>query len=259
MKIELTRVDILRKKSFKAEDYVAEERPLHVYVNQTYYATILCTPTHLKELAVGHLLTEGIVYSVDELDKVILRKNGICRLWLKPHVEPEKRHRISKPFSRVILSACGATETGFLTITPKKVESDLQVDAKIVSECVRRLNLAAKEFRLTGGVHAAAIYEGNGNEISFAEDIGRHNAVDKSIGQAALDEQGFDSCFLALTGRLTGDIVLKAARVGIPVVASLAAAIDSGIQIAKDAKLTLIGFVRGSRMNVYTHPERIIL
>jgi len=93
--------------------------------------------------------------------------------------------------------------------------------------------------------------------VAFAEDVGRHNAVDKAIGIGALNETDFGECFLALSGRLTGDMALKAARVGLPIVASLAAAIDSGIAVAKDAGLTLIGFVRGKRMNIYNFPERI--
>jgi formate dehydrogenase accessory protein FdhD len=89
--------------------------------------------------------------------------------------------------------------------------------------------------------------------------VGRHNAVDKAIGIGALNETGFKECFLTLSGRLTGDMVLKAARVGVPVVASLAAALDSGIAVAEKADLTLVGFVRGKRMNVYAFPKRIVL
>jgi FdhD protein len=106
-------------------------------------------------------------------------------------------------------------------------------------------------------VHAAAIFKSDGTLMAFAEDVGRHNAVDKVIGIGALGGVDFGECFLALSGRLTGDIVSKAARVNLPVVASLAAAIDSGINLARTVDLTLIGFVRGKRMNVYTLPERI--
>jgi FdhD protein len=88
--------------------------------------------------------------------------------------------------------------------------------------------------------------------------VGRHNAVDKTIGIAALSKTDFEQCFLALSGRLTADIVTKAARLKLPVVGSLSAAIDSGIAIAKNADLTLVGYVRGGHMNVYTFPERII-
>jgi FdhD protein len=95
--------------------------------------------------------------------------------------------------------------------------------------------------------------------LAFAEDVGRHNAVDKAIGFGAVNKINFGECFLASSGRLTGDMVLKAGRVGLPIVASLAAAVDSGITIAKETGLTLIGFVRGKRMNIYNLSERVIL
>jgi formate dehydrogenase accessory protein FdhD len=135
--------------------------------------------------------------------------------------------------------------------------SHLKVKVEVILNSVHSLNSIAETFRKTGGVHAAAIFNDHGNLLAFAEDVGRHNAVDKVIGIAALNKTDFDECFLALSGRLTGDIVLKAARVGIPIIASLAAAIDSGIALAEDADLTLIGFVRGKRMNIYNFPERI--
>jgi formate dehydrogenase accessory protein FdhD len=140
-----------------------------------------------------------------------------------------------------------------------KVESDLIVEAGVILQCVNRLNSDAKIFGKTGGAHVAAIYRGGGDQEALAEDVGRHNAVDKVIGIGALSNVDFGMCFLALSGRLTSDIVLKAARVGLPIVASLAAAIDSGIAIASDAKLTLVGFVRGKRMNIYTYANRILL
>jgi formate dehydrogenase accessory protein FdhD len=107
-------------------------------------------------------------------------------------------------------------------------------------------------------VHAAAIYKADGSLVALAEDVGRHNAVDKVIGIAALNQTDFSECFLASSGRLSGDIVFKAAKVGLPIVASLAAALDSGIAMAEAAHLTLAGFVRGKRMNIYTFEERIL-
>jgi FdhD protein len=107
-------------------------------------------------------------------------------------------------------------------------------------------------------VHAAAIYKADGSVVALAEDVGRHNAVDKAIGMAALDGVDFSRCFLALSGRLSGDVVFKAAKVGLPVIGSLAAALSSGIEMAEQANLTLTGFVRGKRMNIYTHAERIV-
>lgn len=256
--VKILKVDISMGKSLKMDDYVAEEKPLHIFLNRTHYATILCSPSNLKELALGHALTEGIIKSTEEIEKIGFKGESTCHVKLKPKVEVEKRLRLSKHFSRIIFSACGSTSPYKPRFKLAKIKSDLTVKAETILKCVNNLNFIAETFRKTGGVHAAAIYEGSGNLLAFAEDVGRHNAVDKAIGISALAKADFGRCFLVLSGRLTGDIVLKAARVGIPIVASLAAAIDSGIAIAKDADLTLIGFVRGKRMNIYNFPERIL-
>jgi FdhD protein len=257
LKVEIVRVDVLAKKTEKVTDYVAEEKPLHIFLNKTHYATIFCSPTNLKELAVGHVLSEGIVKSIDEIRETRLKKEGVCFVKLKPNIDLEKRLKISKLFSRVILSACGGPSPYQYSGKLPKITSNLKVKAEVILNGVKRLNYIAETFRKTGGVHVAAIYKSDGNLVAFAEDVGRHNAVDKAIGIGALNQTDFGECFLALSGRLTGDMVLKAARVGLPIVASLAAAIDSGIAVAKEVGLTLVGFVRGKRMNIYTSPKRI--
>ena len=139
-----------------------------------------------------------------------------------------------------------------------KLKLGLTVKARVISESVKRLNILAEEFRKTGGVHVAALYSTSGELAALSEDVGRHNAVDKVIGVGTAKKLIFEILFLALSGRLTGDIVLKAARMRIPIVASMAAAINSGVEAAQLTGITLIGFVRGKRMNVYTHPERIV-
>ena len=257
-KVELIKIDAAAKKAEKVTDYVAEEKPLHIFINKTQYATIFCSPKELKELAVGHLLSEGIIKTVEEIDEIILEKEGICHVNLKSTVNLKSRLKLVKHFSRIILSACGGPYQYQASKKLRKIESKLTVKAETIQNCVSNLNRIAETFRKTGGVHAAAIYKGDGALVAFAEDVGRHNAVDKVIGKCALGKTVFNECFLALSGRLTGDIVFKAAKVGLPIVASIAAALDSGIAIAKDANLTLIGFVRGKRMNVYAFPERIL-
>ena len=204
------------------------------------------------------MLSEGLVKSVDEVEKITLKKEA-CQINLRSKVNLNKRLKLLKPFSRVILSACGSSSPYQFTGKLPKIKSDMKVRAETISNCVNNLNFVAQTFRKTGGVHAAAIHESGGKLVAFAEDIGRHNAVDKVVGYGALRKIDFGSCFLVLSGRLTGDIVVKAARAGLPIAASLAAAVDSGIKIAKDTGLTLIGFVRGRRMNVYSFPERILV
>lgn len=255
---EIVKIDVSARTASKVKDYVAEEKPLHLFLNKAYYATILCSPSNLKELTVGHLLSEGILKSFYEIAEVKM-KNEACYVKIKSHVDLEKRLKLSKHFSRIITSACGSPYAYPFSGKIPKINSNLKVKAETILNGVKNLNFIAETFRKTGGVHAAAIYKDKGELIAFAEDLGRHNAVDKAIGIAALNKTDFSLCFLALSGRLTGDMVLKAGRAGLPIVASLAAALDSGIAIAKDVGLTLIGFVRGKRMNIYTSPERILL
>jgi len=257
--LEIVKLDVSAKKAQKIKDYVAEEKPLHIFLNRTHYVTILCSPSSLKELAVGHALSEDIIKSVEEIENIKFKGGDVCHVKLKPNIDLEKRLKLSKHFSRIIFSACGSPSPYQPSPRLPKVKSDLKVKAETILNCVNSLNFIAETFRKTGGVHAAAIYKSDGTLAALAEDVGRPNAVDKVIGLGALNKTDFSECFLALSGRLTGDIVLKAARVGLPIVASLAAAIDSGIAIAKDAGLTLIGFVRGKRMNIYTFPEKIFL
>ena len=257
--VEITKLDVSAKTTKKVTDYVAEEKPLHLFVNNNYWATILCSPANLKEMAIGHLLSEGILKSTAEIDAVNLKEQeDTCNVKLKPEINVENRLRLSRLHARVVTSACGSGSPYQYTRKPSKVKSKLAVKAEIIFNSVNQLNFKAELFRQTGGVHAAAIYEGDGALVAMAEDVGRHNAVDKAIGMAALKQTAFSECFLASSGRLSGDVVFKAAKVGIPIVASLAAALSSGIEMAEQANLTLAGFVRGKRMNIYTFDERIL-
>ena len=258
--VDIVKVDLSTGKAQKVTDYVAEEKPLQLFINNTFWATILCSPTNLKELAVGHLLSEGILKSIDEIEEVTLKEaENACYVKLKPSVNVDDRIRLSRLHARVITSACGGGSPYQYTGKNPYVESNLKVDAKVIFDSVNQLNFKAEGFRQTGGLHVAAIYKGDGSLVALAEDVGRHNAVDKVIGTAALNKVDFAVCFLALSGRISGDVAFKAAKVGLPIVASLAAALSSGIAMAEASNLTLAGFVRGKRLNVYTVPERIVI
>jgi formate dehydrogenase accessory protein FdhD len=211
-------------------------------------------------LAVGHFLSEGILKSTDEIEEVVLKEpESACYIKLKPKINVENRIRISRLHARVIPSACGSGSPYQYTGKTPKVKSNLKVKAQVIFDSVNQLNFKAEGFRRTGGLHVAAIYKADGQLVALAEDVGRHNAVDKVIGMAALKKVDFGLCFLALSGRMSGDVAFKAAKVGLPLIASLAAALSSGIAMAETAGLTLAGFVRGKRINIYTCPERIAL
>jgi len=259
-KVKIDKIDLSAKTSKKVADYVAEEKPLHLFVNTTYWATILCSPLNLKEMAVGHLLSEGILKSTAEIEEINLKETeGTCYVKLKAEVNVDERLSLSRLHQRIVTSACGEQTIYQYQRKPAKVTSNLKVKAEVVFDSVNQLNFKAEVFRQTGGVHAAAIHKADGSLVALAEDVGRHNAVDKVIGMAALKQTSFGECFLTSTGRLSGDIVFKAAKVGLPIVASLGAALDSGVAMAEAANLTLAGFVRGKRMNIYTYPNRIIV
>ncbi|MDH5449437.1 MAG: formate dehydrogenase accessory sulfurtransferase FdhD [Candidatus Bathyarchaeota archaeon] len=258
----VSRIDLHTKTLEHKKDLVAEEAPFHVFLNQTHYVTILCTPSQLKELAVGYLLSEGLLKSIDEIREVRLETGDKCVVRLKPYLDVERQIAMAQPFARVIISACGSADYWPISklmdrLNLPETARGFKMEANLLLASVRQLNKFAEGFRKTGGVHVAALYSREGRPIAIAEDVGRHNAVDKVIGECALKSVNFTECFVALSGRLTGDIVLKAARMQIPIVVSVAAAINSGIEVAKRTGITLVGFARGKRMNAYTHIERI--
>jgi FdhD protein len=260
LQVNIIKLDLSTGTSQEITDYVAEEKPLYLFVNKIFWATILRSPSSLRELAVGHFLSEGILKSADEIEEVVLKEpESTCYIRLKPGINVEDRVRLSRLHARVIPSACGSGSPYQYTGKIPEVKSNLKVKAEVIFDGVNQLNFKAEGFRRTGGLHVAAIWKANGKLIALAEDVGRHNAVDKVIGMAALNKVDFGGCFLALSGRMSGDVVFKAAKVGLPIIASLAAALSSGIVTAKAAELTLAGFVRGKRINIYTCAERIVL
>jgi FdhD protein len=258
--VYIEKIDLSTGKKNKIVDYIAEETPLQLFVNSTFWATILCTPTNLKQLAVGHLLSEGIIKSIQEIEEIILKeKENTCIVKLDQKVNVESRISISRLHARVIASACGSGSPYQYKGKIPFVDSKLKVKAQVIFDSVNQLNFKAEGFRQTGGLHVAAIYKAEGSLLALAEDVGRHNAVDKVIGMIALDKVDFAECFLTLSGRMSGDVAFKAAKVGLPIIASLSAALSSGIATAEESNVTLAGFVRGKRLNVYTSPERIII
>jgi len=257
--VDITRVELSTGKVQKIPDFVAEESPLHLFVNNTFWATILCSPTNLKELSVGHLLSEGILKSIDEIEEVDLTDKKKCNVKLKQGINVEERVKLSKLHTRVIPSACGSPSPYQYVGKIPQIDSDLKVKAQVIFESVNQLNFKAVGFRQTGGLHVAAVYKADGSLIALAEDVGRHNAADKAIGMAALNKVPLKECFLASSGRLSGDMTFKAAKVGIPIIASIAAALSSGLDAAEKTNVTLVGFVRGKRLNIYSAPERIIV
>jgi FdhD protein len=262
--VKIMKVDVVDDKRERRIDVVAEEAPLHVFIDHTRVVSFLCSPNKLKELAVGFLFSEGFLRGLSEVHEVRLEDNSRCLVTLKSAVDVEKRLELVQPFGRLVISACDSADLWpFAKLVDRikglRVKSDAVVRAKVIAECVGRLSGLAEMYRRTGGVHVASLNKVDGSLVASAEDVGRHNAVDKVIGEGVLVGADFEQCFLALSGRLSWDVVLKCARAGIPVVASRGAALSGGIEVARRCGVGLVGFVRANKMNVYACPERVKL
>lgn len=253
--LEIKRVD-LRTGSTRLTDKVAAEVPLTIVVNNEELATLLCSPAGLKELAVGYLLAEGFINSADDLAAIALNeKSVVVKIDTK---QPLDRSFIEK--KRIITSGCGRGETFFnyqdFSACPPVV-SDLKISAQTILGLVAEFQKRSELFKETGGVHSAALCR-NGKIAALAEDIGRHNAVDKIIGEVTLRGESVNGKFLLTSGRISSEIMVKAARLKVPLIVAHSAPTSLAVRIAKQLQITLVGFARGFRLNVYAGEERIV-
>jgi FdhD protein len=257
--VDMTRLDLSTGKAESMKDCVAEEVPLQITLNGTYSFIIWCSPSQFKELAVGYLLAEEILHSVDEIQAVTSdEKKNSCTVQLVADVDLDERMKNSRRSTRIIPLIKASTSAYQKDEKLPKVTSKLKIKSQTILDAIAQMNAKAKGFKETGGLHDSGIFTSKGTMVAFSEDVGRHNTVDKVIGQASLAHVDFSQCFMIITGRVPGDMIYKAAKVGLPIVASVAAVLNSGIASAEKADITLVGFVRGTRMNIYTCPERIV-
>ena len=256
IQVEVKKINLREKTLKSVKDHVATEVPINIYVNNQPLITLFSSPIQIKELAIGWLLSQSIIKTTNEIEKIQIEENNV-----KISCINEVEARIKARTTRMVNSSCGSTVEDFLYLIDKMkkpyVTSSYKVKAEKILEFIKVLNEKATIFKSTGGTHSAAIFHLN-RIVAFTEDVGRHNAVDKAIGLAALKKVDFSRCVLVSSGRQPANMILKAARVGIPIIASIAAPIYSGIQAATKTGITLICFVRKYKMNVYSHPERII-
>ncbi|MFX1376354.1 MAG: formate dehydrogenase accessory sulfurtransferase FdhD [Promethearchaeota archaeon] len=267
-KVNITRI----KKGQKEEtnDIVLYESSIDIFVNSKPIVNIICLPKDLKELSVGFLFSVGIINIIDDIKDITVNEleNSIY-INLNEKIKFNAEKLEIEPVSRVIDTTCGIPSAWRNSIKAKldeannknslKLKLNVRLKADTIFSAMKEMQISTELFRETGGCHGAAIFDMNGDLLSVKEDIGRHNAIDKVIGDLLLKEHDFENIFLTSTGRLTGDSVLKAIRAKIPIFASISTAVESGIRLAFAYGMTLIGFVRGKKMNIYTHPERIIL
>ena len=235
----------------EVEDSLATEGRLNITINGTKVVSLFCTPTMVRELAVGFVLSEGIAEGVCMDRMTVMHSDGEATVEM--HAEGEVNTE-----GGTVTSGC----VGGMSFGGKEVlsahQDGLKVEASALRSVMKRFLQRDGLYTETGCAHRAALLDGD-EVISYAEDIGRHNAVDKVIGGAILEGEKFTGKVLLASGRLSSEIVSKCASWGIPIVASRAAPTARGVSIAEEAGVTLVGFMRGERFNIYCHPERIKL
>ncbi len=229
---------------------VIVETPVTLTVNGHVWLTFMCTPTDLEALAVGFLYDEGVIKNKEEIELMKVCPSGDnVDIWLKNAVEQPQQWRKT--------SGCtgGATAVSLDQIHPE-LKDGLLLTPKMVQSLIKNLSEEQVLYREVGGVHTSILSDGERVVVS-AEDIGRHNSLDKIAGHCVLENIELARKILVTTGRISSDMIQKAARIGAAVVISRTSASSLSVTLADKWGITLIGYARHDQFLIYTHPERI--
>ena len=247
------RVRVLRVPGGESGDVVAVEEPLELRIGGVPVAVTMRTPGHDEELALGFALSEGLA-PVGARVPDDFAANAI-----ELDAPGADLGRLQRSF--YTSSSCGVCGKGALeavAVEAARVESDLRVPAELVASLPGRLREAQAAFEATGGLHATGLFGADGELRFLREDVGRHNALDKVVGRAFLDDLlPLSRSLLCVSGRLSFELVQKAAVAGCPILVAVGAPSSLAVELAADRGITLCGFVRNGSLNVYTEPWRI--
>jgi len=235
---------------------VIAERPLVITVDDLGSYTIMCTPGEEKALAVGFAFSEGIISCIDDVRFLAHCEDmpGALRMQVAdPAGAPGERNLIVSSSCGL----CGSRTVEELVAALVPVDDSLRMPVETLLELAGKMRSLQKLFAETGGAHAAAVFTPDAEIIAFAEDIGRHNALDKALGSCLLQKRSTRGCGVILSSRLSFELVAKAARAGIELLAGVSAPSSLAVTAAQRANITLAGFVRGDRATVYAHPHRM--
>ena len=240
----------------QVNDHVIVEEPVTIMVHRVGSFTVMCTPVDIEALTVGFLFSEGMIDGADD----------VIAIHTKDHVdnvvgvEIQRFSQFEVQRNLIVASSCGMCgvrniEKLLANIPP--CAPSLEVEESLLPAVIERLHSMQHLFRTTGSAHAAAIFEANGTIRAVAEDIGRHSALDKAIGKCLLARQSPRGLGVALSGRVSLEMVAKAARAGIELIVAVSGVSSFAITAARRWHITLCGFVRQGRANIYTYPERV--
>jgi FdhD protein len=237
------------------EDYVIKEDKIEFFLNGKRFLSVMSIALHQDAHIIGFLLSEAVINSFDDIESVKISEDGL-KVEVIANVSDEGYSNLFK--EKTLTSGCciGVTGNAEKVFDCAFINSDYKIKAKDILENMRLFNTSSKLFDNTGCVHKAELVLEDGS-IYVAEDIGRHNAIDKVIGLASIDRKDVKRSVLYATGRLSMEMVVKCVMHKIPIVVSKAAVTFQGIKSANEHGVTLVGFARGNKMNVYTHSGRI--
>jgi FdhD protein len=248
------RVEVTRSPAGRAAvDFVAAEEPLEIRVGGEPLAITMRTPGHDEELALGFCLTEGIPATA------AAPPSDLAANAVEVEAGAFDRARVQRSF--YTSSSCGVCGKGALeavAVAAPRVESRLAVPAALVAALPDRLRAGQGTFGVTGGLHATGLFDAEGGTVCVREDVGRHNAMDKVIGWAFLaGALPLAESILCVSGRLSFELVQKAAIAGAPLLVGIGSPSSLAVDLARDRGVTLCGFVRDGRFNVYSEPWRV--
>jgi FdhD protein len=255
MKTDLNIVKFQQFRSGKSkvvEDGLIVESPVMLFVNGELWLTFMCTPNQLEALAVGFLYNEGVIGSLDQVADIHVCDSGdIVDIWLD--------HNVEKPKDWKRTSGCtgGYTAIDLLSIHPE-FNNGMSLESRYVRNLVERLFESQSLYNKAGGVHTSILTDGDLVTVT-AEDVGRHNSLDKIAGKCLLENITVPKKILLTTGRISSDMLQKSARIGAPIVISRTSPTSMSVDLAEKWGITLIGYARRDRFNLYTHPGRIIV
>lgn len=250
------KINIVRIKNGEQEhisDSIIEEVPLDIFVNHEFYASLMCTPLEVVELAIGFLLSEGIISSMSSIISIEEKhENRICII-LDDDIIVDHNN------AHAITSGCGKGSIRVISLEEcsiKVINSNSKFSIVNIIKLMGEFNNKSELFKQTGGVHSCCLCSEN-SILVFSEDIGRHNALDKVVGKALMINMDLKDKLVMTTGRISSDIVVKVAKAGIQIIVSHSAPTSLALSLAKAANITIIGFARGSRMNIYCGEHRL--
>ena len=244
------------------EDELVVEEPLEVRVNGASMSVTMRTPGDDFDLATGMLWTEGVIHSLDEIGTISYcpdeedpdLKNVINVSLVDTNRKWESSRHL---WANSSCGLCGKATLDAIHQACKPITSTAATTDEVLYSLPSHLRQAQSNFERSGGIHAAALFDLQGNLRLLREDIGRHNAVDKVLGAALSAKLPVGDAIMMVSGRLGFEIAQKAVVAGIPIVASISAPSSLAIELADEFHMTAIGFLRGRGMNIYTHPERL--